>query len=144
MARGTVEAICISDTKGVKKNRIEAGYLIEGHGLEHDAHAQAWHRQVSLLAKESIKKMQDAGSDVVSGDFGENIVTSGLELTKLSPGTKIYIGDKVILKVTQIGKTCHERCAIYYQAGDCIMPSEGIFGEVLQGGTAKVGDFIEV
>lgn len=130
MKKGFVEAVCISDKKGVRKNSVEKGELLENYGLADDAHAGDWHRQVSLLAVESIRKMQDLGLDVDCGDFGENIVTKGLKLTDIPLESSIFIGDgenEVVLKVTQIGKECHDRCAIYYQAGDCIMPREGIF-----------------
>lgn len=141
---GIVEAVCISDEKGVRKVDMEDGMLIEGYGVKGDAHGGDSHRQISLLAMESIKKMQKQGLDVGPGDFGENIVTSGIELASLSVETKICLGDEAILRVSQIGKSCHDRCAIYYQAGDCIMPREGIFGEVMKGGFIKKGDNITI
>lgn len=137
-------SVCISKDKGVKKNNMARGNLIEGLGLEGDAHAGDWHRQVSLLANESIQKMRDVGLDVGLGDFAENITTQGIDLPSLSIGTKFTIGKDALLEVTQIGKTCHARCAIFYQAGDCIMPKEGIFARVLTGGEIKVDDEIEV
>jgi MOSC domain-containing protein YiiM len=103
-----------------------------------------WHRQVSLLALESIKKMRDMGLDVKPGDFAENITTEGLDLVSLPLGTKINIGGAVVGEVSQIGKECHTRCAIYYQAGDCVMPKEGIFIKVITGGRIRVGDSVEV
>ena len=142
--QGIVEAVCISDKKGVRKDKIEKGELLENFGLKDDAHGGDWHRQVSLLAIESIKKMQDLGLEVDCGDFGENIVTKGVSLTEIPLESKIFVGDEIILKVTQIGKECHDRCAIYYQAGDCIMPREGIFAEVINGGTVKKGDHLKV
>lgn len=140
---GEVKAVCISKEKGTKKQNIKAATLRENFGIINDAHAGS-SRQVSLLAEESINKMQAKGLKVNYGDFAENIVTGGVDLKELPISTKIKIGDKVTLKVTQIGKVCHTRCAIYYQAGDCVMPREGIFAEVLQGGKIKVGDKLEV
>ena len=113
-------------------------------GLKDDAHAGKWHRQVSLLAMESIDKMVQLGLKVGPGDFAENITTQGLDLLKLPLGTRFSIGQSSLLEVTQIGKVCHTRCAIYYQAGDCVMPKEGIFAKVLAGGEIKVGDEIHV
>jgi MOSC domain-containing protein YiiM len=118
--------------------------LIANHGLEGDAHAGSWHRQVSLLAMESITKMQAKGLQVGPGDFAENLTTEGIDLVSLPVGTKLRIGDRVLAEVTQIGKECHSRCAIYRQAGDCVMPREGIFVAILEGGPVQVGDRIEV
>jgi MOSC domain-containing protein YiiM len=115
---------------------------LKDFGLKGDAHGGPWHRQVSLLANESIEKMRAMGLNVGYGDFAENITTEGIDLVHLPIGTKIRIGNSVILRVTQIGKECHERCAIYYQAGDCVMPKEGIFAEVVSQGEVKVGDEI--
>jgi MOSC domain-containing protein YiiM len=112
--------------------------------LEGDAHAGPWHRQVSLLANESVEKMKAMGLKVGYGDFAENITTEDIDLVHLPIGTEIRIGASVLLCVTQIGKECHERCAIYYQAGDCVMPKEGIFAEVLNEGEVKVGDEINI
>lgn len=141
---GYVVAVCTSPKKGMRKKNIGTGRLVAGHGLEGDAHAGPWHRQVSMLALESVQKMRDAGLDVNPGDFAENITTVGLDLVSLSPGTKISIGKEALGEVTQIGKECHTRCAIYHQAGDCVMPREGIFIRVLKGGTVKVGDEVRV
>ena len=141
---GKVLAVCVSEHKGKRKKNIGQGVLIENHGLEGDAHAGDWHRQVSLLAMESIKKMQEKGLDVGPGDFAENLTTEGSDLVSLPIGTKLKIGEQALGEVTQIGKKCHNRCAIYYQAGDCVMPREGIFIRVLQGGPVKVDDRIEV
>jgi MOSC domain-containing protein YiiM len=141
---GKVLAVCVSEHKGERKKNIGQGVLIENHGLEGDAHAGDWHRQVSLLAMESIKKMQEKGLDVGPGDFAENLTTEGIDLVSLPIGTKLKIGEQALGEVTQIGKKCHNRCAIYYQAGDCVMPREGIFIRVLQGGPVKVDDRIEV
>jgi len=141
---GKILAVCISEHKGERKKNIGQGVLIENHGLEGDAHAGDWHRQVSLLAIESIKKMQEKGLDVGPGDFAENLTTEGIDLVSLPIGTKLKIGEQAVGEVTQIGKECHSRCAIYYQSGDCVMPREGIFIRVLKGGPVKVNDSIEV
>ncbi len=133
-----VVAVCISKEKGQRKTPVEAVELRENHGIVGDAHAGDWHRQVSLLAIESIGKMRALGLDVDSGDFAENITTSGIDLVALPIGTRLAVGDAVI-EVTQIGKECHNRCAIYYQAGDCVMPKEGIFAKVIKGGTVSAG-----
>ncbi|ADL07059.1 MOSC domain-containing protein [Thermosediminibacter oceani] len=140
---GKVVAVCVSEKKGEKKRDVGKAMLIEGFGIEGDAHAGAWHRQVSLLALESIDKMREKGLSVGPGDFAENITTEGIDLSSLPVGTRLRIND-VLLEVTQIGKECHERCAIYRQAGDCIMPKEGIFARVLRGGVVSAGDEIEV
>jgi len=139
----SVISVNISDKKGVRKKPVEEVTLLENYGIEGDAHASSeWHRQVSLLAMESISKMQYMGLDVVPGDFAENITTEGINLIKLPVGAKFTIGKNVEVEVTQIGKECHTRCAIYYQAGDCVMPKEGIFVKVLKGGKVKKGDII--
>jgi len=142
--KGKVLAVNISEDKGTKKKNIQTCAVVKDHGLKNDAHAGPWHRQVSLLANESIQKMREKGLNVGFGDFAENITTEGIELVHLPIGTDIRIGSSVVLKVTQIGKVCHDRCAIYYQAGDCIMPREGIFAEVMTEGKVKVGDEITV
>lgn len=141
---GKIVAVCVSARKGTQKKNVGSAKVTAHHGIEEDAHAGSWHRQVSLLALESIEKMREKGLTLSFGDFGENIVTEGIDLPALPVGTRLYLGDSVVAKVTQIGKECHERCAIYYQAGDCIMPREGIFVEILSGGTLSVGDAIEV
>ena len=138
-------SINISPKKGMRKKAVESALLKDDFGIEHDAHASGeWHRQVSLLATESIKKMQDKGLDVGPGDFAENITTEGVDLPSLPVGTKMTVGRDIELEVSQIGKLCHNRCAIYHQAGDCVMPREGIFVKVIKGGTIKVGDEIKV
>jgi len=142
--KGKVLAVNISDEKGTKKNNIGSCTLLKDFGLKGDAHSGPWHRQVSLLANESIDKMRLKGLKLGYGDFAENITTEGVDLVHLPIGTEILIGNSVILRVTQIGKECHERCAIYYQTGDCIMPKEGIFAEVLREGEVKVGDEITI
>lgn len=142
--KGRVVSVNISETKGVRKKPIKEVELKVGYGILDDAHASSeWHRQVSLLAIESIRKMQDMGLDVSPGDFAENITTEGVDLCGLPVGTRILIGDAEI-EISQIGKVCHERCAIYYQAGDCVMPKEGIFGIVIKAGTIKKGDSVKV
>ena len=129
----------------MRKKAVDSAVLKDNFGIEGDAHASdKWHRQVSLLATESIKKMQDKGLDVGPGDFAENITTVGVNLPILPVGTKMTIGDDIELEVSQIGKLCHNRCAIYEQAGDCVMPREGIFVKVLRGGTIKTGDKITI
>jgi len=139
----SVVAVCVSLAKGEKKTQVEQVELRENHGIVGDAHAGDWHRQVSLLAKESIAKMQAMGLKVDAGDFAENITTTGIDLVSLPIGTRLAIAD-TLLEVTQIGKECHTRCAIYYQAGDCVMPKEGIFARVLKGGNSTPGDSISV
>ena len=138
-----VVAVCISEKKGERKTPVASVDLREEHGIVGDAHAGDWHRQVSLLAHESIEKMQQMGLAVESGDFAENITTSGIELFSLPVGTRLTIGE-TLLEVTQIGKECHTRCAIFYQAGDCVMPKEGIFARVLKGGAVKPGDRVAI
>jgi MOSC domain-containing protein YiiM len=139
----TVIAVCISQNKGERKTPVPAIELRENHGVVGDAHAGEWHRQVSLLASESIAKMKSLGLDVTTGDFAENITTSGIDLVSLPVGTRLALGE-TLLEVTQIGKECHTRCAIYYQAGDCVMPKEGIFAKVLHGGSVVPGCSIEI
>lgn len=141
--KGEVVAVCTSEKKGMRKKDIGKGELIEGFGLKGDAHGGDWHRQVSLLAVESIEKMQKKGLKVGPGDFAENITTKGLDLVNLPVGTRLRVNG-ALMEVTQIGKECHSRCAIYYQAGDCVMPREGIFVRVLKGGPVQVGDIVEV
>ena len=134
----------ISTARGVRKENVEEGVLESGFGIRGDAHGGDWHRQVSLLASESIEKMRKAGLDVGPGDFAENLTTEGIDLVALPLGTRLKIGDDVLLELTQKGKVCHERCAIFYQAGDCVMPREGIFARILKGGVIRPGDAIEV
>jgi MOSC domain-containing protein YiiM len=128
----------------MRKKNVGEGLLISEHGLRDDAHAGPWHRQVSLLAVESIDKMRAKGLDVGPGDFAENLTTGGIDLVSLPIGARLKIGREAVGEVTQIGKECHARCAIYQQAGDCVMPREGIFIRVLAGGAVKAGDAIEV
>jgi MOSC domain-containing protein YiiM len=142
---GKILAVNISRKKGEKKNNIACGLFLENLGLENDAHAEAdIIRQVSLLAKESIEKIRAKGLDVQYGDFAENLTTEGIDLPSLPVGTKLKVGDGVLLEVSQIGKVCHNRCNIFYTVGDCVMPREGIFAKVLAGGEIKVNDRMEV
>lgn len=141
---GKVVAINISSQKGVRKKPVKEALIKIGYGIEGDAHASSeWHRQISLLAIESIKRMQALGLNVNPGDFAENITTEGLNLLELPVGTRMTVGE-VELEVSQIGKECHARCSIYYLAGDCIMPKEGIFAKALKGGRVREGDKIIV
>ncbi|MGI6221500.1 MAG: MOSC domain-containing protein [Coriobacteriales bacterium] len=144
--KGVVRSINLSARKGGRKTPAESGeaLVIEQRGLEGDGHAGDWHRQVSLLAWESVQKAQAMGLDVKEGDFAENITTEGIDLLQLPLGTKIRVGDEVLLEVSQIGKVCHTKCAIYHLAGDCIFPREGVFFVALNTGTVHVGDKIEV
>jgi len=132
----SILSINISDRKGVQKRPVEEALLRAGHGIEGDAHAGAWHRQVSLLADEDIQTMRGRGVEINFGDFAENITTQGFELAALPVGTRLYLGEAV-LEVTQIGKECHQGCAIYQAVGDCVMPRRGIFTKVIQGGTVR-------
>jgi len=135
---GSVLAVCTSLNKGERKKPVPTVELVTEHGIAGDAHAGDWHRQVSLLAQESIDKMRAMGLSVSAGDFAENITTTGIDLVSLPVGTRLSLGS-TLLEVTQIGKECHTRCAIYYQAGDCVMPKEGIFARVLKGGVVAAG-----
>ena len=140
-----VVSIALSRNKGTRKTVVNEALLIEGHGLEGDAHAGDWHRQISLLAGESIDNVKKILPSLKNGAFAENIITRGLELTALKIGDRLRIGDEVILEITQIGKECHNQgCAIKKATGDCIMPREGRFARVIQGGEAKTGDPIIV
>ena len=138
-----VIAVCISEKKGTMKHPVDSVQLKKEHGIIGDAHAGNWHRQVSLLADESVEKMREKFPDIPIGAFAENILTDGIELCTLPIGTKLRIGE-TLLKVTQIGKECHADCAIRQQVGDCVMPREGIFAIVLEEGSIKAGDTIEV
>lgn len=141
---GKILAVCISKEKGTQKQNVGSAVIRANHGIEGDGHSGPGHRQVSLLADESIEKMRNRGIELAYGDFGENIVIQGIDLLELEIGSNLKLGDSVIGKVSQIGKVCHERCAIYYQTGDCIMPKEGIFLKILMGGKVSVGDRIEI
>ncbi len=136
---GIVKAICISERKGTQKSYIKEANFIENHGIENDAHAGNWHRQVSLLSYEKIQDFNARGAEVQDGAFGENLVVEGIAFTELPIGTIFKCGD-VVLELTQIGKECHHHCLIYYKMGECIMPKNGVFSKVLHGGVIKVGD----
>jgi MOSC domain-containing protein YiiM len=143
-AQPSVVAVSVSDRKGVVKENVPEARLVVEHGLAGDAHAGEWHRQVSLLAIESIDKMRAAGAQVNPGDFAENITTRGLAVDQLPVGTRVRIGNDAELTITQIGKACHAGCAIRELVGDCIMPREGVFARVDKGGVVRPGDVIEV
>ena len=140
---GRIVAVNISTAKGERKTPVASVEFRENHGIVGDGHAGDWHRQVSLLAMESIRKMQALGLDVKMGDFAENITTEGIDLPALPIGAILALGE-TILEVTQIGKECHTRCAIFYQAGDCVMPKEGIFAKVVRGGVVKPGEPVRI
>lgn len=139
--KGKIIAISRSKTKGTKKHNIQKAELKKNIGMVGDAHAGS-PRPISLLAEESIEKIRKKGLKVVPGDFAENITTQGIDLLKLGIGQEVKLGERVVIEIVQIGKICHSKCNIYYQAGDCVMPREGIFAQVLRSGTIKVGDAI--
>ena len=142
---GKIVAVSRSEHKGTKKINVLEGVLKENYGLVDDAHADSGtHRQVSLLAIESIEKMRQLGFNISPGDFAENLTSEGIDLVSLPIGTRLSIGKEIILEVTQIGKECHTGCAIYHQIGKCIMPKEGVFARVIHGGLVRAGDSIEV
>ena len=140
---GVIKAVCTSDVKGIQKTEQTAIELRPDWGIEGDAHAAPWHRQVSLLSYEQIEAFKNRGAEVGNGAFGENIIVEGFDLKNLPIGTRFACND-VVLELTQIGKQCHAHCAIYHQMGDCIMPREGVFCKVLAGGTIAPGDLIEI
>jgi MOSC domain-containing protein YiiM len=137
-----IESIALSETKGTRKTQVATAQLVKEHGLLGDAHAGTWHRQVSFLAGEDIQAARERGIDVHFGDFAENIGTSGVDWPSLPVGTRVQIGETALLEVTQIGKKCHAKCAIYELAGECIMPKRGVFARVLEDGPVSVGDAI--
>ncbi len=141
--KGVVKAVCISERKGTEKKPVAKAVFVEGFGIENDAHAGKWHRQVSLLSYEKVEDFNQRGGQAETGAFGENILVEGIDLRNLPVGTRLICGD-IVLKVTQIGKECHAHCQIYHRVGDCIMPREGIFAEVLHGGVMRAGDEILV
>jgi len=144
-AMARIIAVCRSDKKGTRKEDVKKGLLKDDFGLVGDAHADCCtHRQVSLLAVESIDQMRALGLELKPGDFAENLTTEGIDLMSLPVGTRMSVGKQVVLEVTQIGKECHAGCAIYQQVGKCIMPEEGVFARVIRGGAVKSGDLIEV
>lgn len=140
---GTVVAVCMSTQKGVRKQSVRSGTLVPDHGLEGDAHAGNWHRQISLLSLQKIEDFKKRGALVSHGDFGENLVVSDIDLAQLPIGTRL-VSDEIVLEVTQIGKECHTRCAIYHAMDECIMPTQGIFAKVLRGGVVAPGDELVV
>lgn len=142
--QGEVVAVCLSPRKGMRKSNAGHARLVAGRGLEGDAHAGPGERQVSLLADESVDKMRAFGLDVGPGDFAENLTVQGLDLCALPVGTHLRVGKDALLRITRIGKECHARCSIYFQAGDCVMPREGVFAEVLRGGEVLCGDSVVV
>ena len=139
-----IVAVCTSEVKGVKKTPVPEVEIEVGVGVKGDAHSGPWHRQVSLLAEESIAKMIAKGLDLYPGDFAENLTTRGLNLHGLPVGTHLFVGDAVELEVSQIGKECHTGCAIKQAVGSCIMPVEGIFARVIAGGKVRAGDPIRL
>lgn len=140
---GKVIAVCTSPEKGTQKNNIRRGVFIEDYGIEGDAHAGKWHRQVSLLSYEKIEAFRARGAVVEDGAFGENLVVEGIDFKTLPIGTRFQCND-VVLELTQIGKECHHGCEIFQKMGECIMPREGVFAIVLHGGVIKVGDNLEI
>ena len=140
---GKIEAICISEKKGTEKKPIQETKIIEDFGLEHDAHAGKWHRQVSLLSYETIEEFKSRGADVIDGAFGENLVVKGIDLKNINIGDKLKCNN-VILEITQKGKECHSHCEIYKKMGECIMPTNGVFAVVNNGGIIEEGDEINV
>ena len=139
-----IVSIATSRKKGTRKTTVDSAVILRDHGLQDDAHAGDWHRQVSLLAVESIEKARQMGLDVTFGDFAENIASEGIDWKTLPVGTHVRLGDQVLIEITQIGKECHNKCAIYYKAGDCIMPREGVFARVLEDGKIRRGDEIQI
>jgi MOSC domain-containing protein YiiM len=143
--KGTIMAVCRSERTGTKKEPCGEGIFIEDYGMERDAHAAAGiARQVSLLAEESIKKMKALGLELNPGDFAENLTVGGMELFSLPVGTRLNVGEEVLLEISQIGKSCHSGCAIFKMVGACVMPKEGVFARVIRGGTVRTGDSVEV
>ena len=140
---GEVIAVCTSPAKGTQKTDVGEGIFIEEFGIEGDAHAGKWHRQVSLLSYDKIEEFRKKGADVENGAFGENLVVKGIDFGSLPVGIRLYCSD-VILEMTQIGKECHHGCAIFQKMGDCIMPREGVFARVIRGGRIKAGDEMTV
>lgn len=140
---GKVIAVCVSDVKGIQKTNVHTARFIEDFGIEKDAHAGKWHRQVSLLSFEKIEAFKAKGANVRDGDFGENLIVEGIDFRQCPIGTRFRCND-VVLELTQIGKECHKGCAIYQVMGDCIMPREGVFTRVIHGGTISEGDELTV
>ena len=139
-----IVSIAVSKKKKTKKIPVKAALLIENHGIQDDAHAGDWHRQVSFLPSESILSFRKGDIKAGFGDFAENIATSDVDWTQIPVGTRIKLGESAVVEITQIGKECHQKCTIYYQTGDCIMPKEGIFARVLTGGNIMCNDSIQI
>jgi MOSC domain-containing protein YiiM len=139
-----IVSIAISKKKGTRKTPVMAAEVVRDHGILGDAHAGSWERQISFLAHEQIQEARVRGLQVDFGDFAENVSTEGVDWKELPLGTRVKLGNQVVVEITKIGKECHKKCAIYYQAGDCIMPREGVFGRVIEGGTFRCGDAIEI
>jgi TatD DNase family protein len=140
---GRIHAVNISEKRGTQKQNVHSARIIEDYGLEQDAHAGKWHRQVSLLSYEKIEEFKEKGAPVDDGAFGENLIVEGFDLKQLPVGTKLACNE-VVLEVTQIGKQCHHGCEIFQKMGDCIMPREGIFARVLRGGIVSEGDEVRI
>lgn len=140
---GTIKAVCTSNVKGIQKSEQHSIELRPDWGIEGDAHAGNWHRQVSLLSFEAIENFKELGAEVGNGAFGENIIVEGFDLKALPIGTR-FRSNSTVLELTQIGKKCHAHCAIYHKMGDCIMPREGVFCKVIDGGVITVGDSIDI
>lgn len=140
---GNVIAVCVSEKKGTQKTNVQSAVFKENWGIENDAHAGDWHRQVSLLSHDRVEEFRARGAEVESGAFGENLVVAGFDFKTLPIGTKFKCND-VLLELTQVGKECHSHCVIYHTMGDCIMPREGVFTRVLRGGVISVGDELEI
>lgn len=140
---GVIKGICISEKRGTAKHEIEEAILAKDWGIQGDAHAGHWHRQVSLLSYEKIEEFRKKGADIELGAFGENLIVSGYDFRSLPVGTRFRCGN-AILEMTQIGKECHSHCEIYKRMGECIMPREGVFAVVLEGGTIRKGDNLEI
>ena len=140
---GKVLGICISEKRGTQKHEVQEANIVEGWGIEGDAHGGNWHRQISLLSFEKIEAFREKGADVDFGAFGENLIVEGYDLRTLPLGSRFKIGD-ALLELTQIGKECHSHCEIFKKMGECIMPREGVFTKVLHGGHIKSGDEVEL
>lgn len=143
MIKVKIVAIAVSKKKGTIKRTIKTAQLVKDHGIKDDAHAGKWHRQISFLAIESIEKAITKDFRPKFGDFAENIATKGIDWKNQPVGQKFKLGEHVLVEITQIGKECHQKCAVFYRTGDCIMPKEGVFAKVLEGGTIKTGDMIQ-
>lgn len=140
---GKVIAVCTSKKKGTAKKNIGSALLVENHGIENDAHAGNWHRQVSLLSFDKIEAFKARGAIVVEGCFGENLIVDEIDFATLPVGTRLACGD-ILLEISQIGKECHDKCQIYHTMGECIMPTQGVFAKVLKGGMIQQGDEMQI